>query len=89
MAIFLSYNEIRDFESAGILDQFSFAAFGQANTVCSKAPVLTSSDSIEFIFACNDDYRVNRTLSSGLLTFDINEESESLKNISSTCYESE
>ena len=38
MAIFASYNALKDFESAGLLDQFSIAAMGQASTVCSKAP---------------------------------------------------
>ena len=89
MAVFLSYNAIRDFEQAGILDQFSFAAFGQADTVCSKAPVLPDTDSIKFLFSCNDSYRVFTTVSSGVLTIDLNEnESNSLRAINTICYES-
>ena len=90
MAVFLSYNAIRDFEQAGVLDQFSFAAFGQANTVCSKAPVLPDSTGIKFLFSCNDSYRVKKTISSGVLSVDkdIWDGTNTLKVINTVCYES-
>lgn len=70
MIIFARYNALKDFESAGILDQFSFAAFGQANTVCSKAPNLPNKVNITFLFSCSENYQISEVLSSGILSFD-------------------
>ena len=49
---------------------FSFASFGEATAICSKAPFFRGMDEIKFGFACDPGYTVQALLTAGSLNDD-------------------
>ena len=52
------------------MDAMTFAAMGQASTVCSKSPNFKNETDINLTFSCPRNYIISRVFSTGLIGID-------------------